>query len=111
LNACIEYMDFHAPARTITIRDVLGGCSLTEKELEKISLRLLGKIESKGLLIEYFGSMSSMFFGDRRREGEVYESMLERMFKSGIVRPEEISHVIYTWRFDFARGPMVTRPG
>jgi hypothetical protein len=96
LNACIEYMDFHAPARTITIRDVLGGCSLTEKELEKISLRLLGKIESKGLLIEYFGSMSSMFFGDRRREGEVYESMLERMFKSGIVRPEEISHVIYT---------------
>jgi hypothetical protein len=96
LDTYIEYLDLHVPAKTIAISDVLGNEHLTEEQLEKISLRLLGTIEPKATLINHLEPMSTMFFGDRRQEGEVYESMVERMFASGVVHREEVSHVIYT---------------
>lgn len=104
MTASIRYLDFQSPTGTITLSSVLAGLALSQTDLDKISTKLLGKVVPKGQLLQSFESMSTMFFGERPREAEIYESMLAKMFAAGATDPTEITHIIYTRGDSVCRG-------
>jgi 3-oxoacyl-[acyl-carrier-protein] synthase III len=104
MSAFIEYLDFHAPAETITIADVLGQCEISPDDSAAISKRLLGEVVSNTRLIQNLDQISTMYCGDRSREAEEYGSMLDVMFDTAHITPSDISYVIYTRGDSISRG-------
>jgi len=95
MKTYIAHLDYSVPKTRITLSDILSDGGLSERDLAKISQKLLGRIVPKQKLIDSWESMSSMFMGDRRTEAGLFVDMLTKMFASGIARPSEISYIIY----------------
>lgn len=99
MKSYIAHLDYFVPNARITPSDILSDEGLSERDLAKISEKLLGKIFPKQDLInamEPMSSMTSMFRGDRRTEAGIFVDMLTEMFATRIAQPSEISHIIYT---------------
>ncbi|MGA7219358.1 MAG: 3-oxoacyl-[acyl-carrier-protein] synthase III C-terminal domain-containing protein [Candidatus Sulfotelmatobacter sp.] len=91
----IAHLDYSLPTERITLSNILSDGELSERDLAKISRKLLGEIFPRQKLIASLEPMSSMFMGDRRSEASIFVAMLTRMFASEIARPSEINYVIY----------------
>ena len=101
LTSSIAYLDYFVPEARITTSDILSAAELDERDLARISQKVLGQAFSKDKLIATLRSMSgmagdNMFMGDRRTEANIFVDMLTRMFASGIADPPAISYIIYT---------------
>ena len=96
MKSYIAHLDNSVPKARITLSDILSDGGLSERDLAKISQKLLGRIVPKQKLIDSWESMSSMFLGDRRTEAGMFVDMLAKMFASGIAQASEISYIIYS---------------
>ncbi len=95
MKSYIAHLDYSVPQAKITISDILCDGELSDRDLERISLKLRGVIFPKQKLIEDWEALSSMFAGDRKTEAGIFVDMLTKMFDSGIARPTEIGYIIY----------------
>jgi hypothetical protein len=98
MKSYIAHLDYFVPQSRMNLPDILSDEGLSERDLAKISEKLLGKVVPKQDLIaalEPLESMTSMSRGDRRNEAGIFEDMLTEMFATRIARPSEISHIIY----------------
>lgn len=98
MKSYIAHLDYFVPKARITLSDILSDEGLSERDLAKISEKLLRKVFPKQDLItalEPLEPMTSMSRGDRRTEASIFVDMLTEMFATRIARPSEISHIIY----------------
>lgn len=98
MKSYIAHLDYFVPEARITFSDILSDNGLSERDIAKISEKLLGKVVPKQDLIsalEPLESMTSMSRGDRRTEAGIFLDMLTEMFATRIAQPSEISHIIY----------------